>query len=68
MLGPFGPIHLLSIYVLYLLARALAAIRHGDSRRHGAIMRDLVWWGLVLPGLLARTIDQAAALCREAER
>ncbi len=52
-LGPFGPIHLLSIYVLFLLTRALAALRRGDARRHGAIMRDLVWWGLVLPGLLA---------------
>ena len=52
-LGPFGPIHLLSIYVLFLLARALAALRRGDAPRHGAIMRDLVWWGLVLPGLLA---------------
>ncbi len=52
-LGPFGPIHLLSIYVLYLLARAMAALRGGDAPLHGAIMRDLVWWGLVLPGLLA---------------
>ena len=52
-LGPFGPIHLLSVYVLILLARALAAIRRGDAALHGAIMRDLVWWGLVLPGLLA---------------
>ncbi len=52
-LGPFGPIHLLSVYVLFLLARSLAALRRGDARRHGAIMRDLVWWGLALPGLLA---------------
>ncbi len=52
-LGPFGPIHLLSIYVLILLARALAALRRGDAALHGAIMRNLVWWGLVLPGLLA---------------
>ena len=52
-LGPFGPIHLLSVYVLFLLARSLAALRRGDAARHGAIMRDLVWWGLVLPGLLA---------------
>ena len=52
-LGPFGPIHLLSIYVLFLLARALTALRRGDAALHGTIMRNLVWWGLVLPGLLA---------------
>lgn len=50
--GPFGPIHLFSIWALFSLWRAMAAILRRDVARHQAIMRALYWQALGLTGLL----------------
>lgn len=49
--GPFGPIHLLSLYVVWALPMALFAAHRGDVERHRRMMRGLFLGGLVLAGL-----------------
>lgn len=49
--GPFGPIHLLSLFVLWALPLALLRAHRGDVARHAAGMTGLFYWGLVLAGL-----------------
>lgn len=51
LLAGFGPIHLLSVFVLVVLARGVAAARRGDIRRHRAEMHSLYWTGLWVAGL-----------------
>jgi uncharacterized membrane protein len=51
MLGMFGPIHVLSVWTLYSLPRAILAARRGEIDRHRAIMRGL-WFGLLFAGAL----------------
>ena len=50
LLGPFSPIHILSLLVLYSLVIGTRAARLGNLRLHKAIMRNLFWFGLVLTG------------------
>lgn len=50
-IGPFGPIHLLSLYVLFALPLALLHGRRGDIGPHARGMRGLFYGGLVLAGL-----------------
>ena len=50
MLGPFSPIHLLSIYVLFQLVIGIRAARQGDIARHRAAMKGMAFWGLVVAG------------------
>ncbi|OWU85465.1 membrane protein [Oceanicola sp. 22II-s10i] len=59
MVGPFSPIHLLSIFTLASLAVAVLAARRGHVRQHRRAMRMLVFGALlgagaftVLPGRL----------------
>ena len=40
-IGPFSPIHLLSVYVLYGLVQAVAAARAGRIAQHRGIMRGM---------------------------
>lgn len=47
----FSPIHLLSVFTLLTLPRAVLAARRGDIAGHRSIMRTLFFTGLVLPGL-----------------
>jgi len=47
----FSPIHLLSVFTLLMLPRAVFAARRGDIALHRTIMRALFFMGLVLPGL-----------------
>ncbi|TCK28255.1 putative membrane protein [Ancylobacter aquaticus] len=49
--GPFGPIHLLSLYVLWALPMALLRAHRSDIPRHAAGMTGLFYGGLVLAGL-----------------
>lgn len=51
LIGPFSPIHLLSLFVLWSLAEALWAIRHGNIARHQFVMRSLYFWALMITGL-----------------
>jgi uncharacterized membrane protein len=51
-LGLFSPIHLLSIFTLVALPRAVWYARQHLVRKHRRIMLGLFWFGLVLPGAL----------------
>lgn len=50
LIGPFSPIHLLSAYVLYGLVGAVRAARQGRIAEHQAIMKSIVFWGLIVAG------------------
>lgn len=50
--GPFSPIHLLSILALVSLPLAVWYARRRNLRRHRLAMLSLFWFGLVLPGAL----------------
>jgi uncharacterized membrane protein len=50
LLGQFGPIHVLSVWALISLPRAIWYIRKGDVEGHLKTMRGL-YWGLCLAGL-----------------
>lgn len=50
MLGPFSPIHLISIFTFFSLYFAIRAARRGDIKRHKSIMKQLFGFGLILAG------------------
>lgn len=50
LVGPFGPIHLLSVWVLLVLPRAVRAARQHQVAPHGRAMRHLFVGGLVIAG------------------
>lgn len=50
LIGPFSPIHLLSIYTLVNLVFALHAARRGNIKAHAAAMRSLVFLALIGAG------------------
>jgi len=45
-IGPFSPIHLLSIWTLYVVFRAINFARIGKAVAHAAMLRGLYWGGL----------------------
>lgn len=49
--GPFSPIHVLSVIVLVTLWRAIRQVRRGNTRAHRRAMILLYWLSLVLTGL-----------------
>jgi len=51
--GPWSPLHLLSIFTLVMLARAVIAARRHDVSRHRVAMAWMVGAGLVLPAIVA---------------
>jgi len=51
LIGPFSPIHLLSILTLVTLPRAIYLARRGDVAGHRRIMLMLFWFALVGAGL-----------------
>lgn len=53
LVGPFGPIHLFSIWALASLWLAMAAIFKRDVARHRAIMAALYWQAIGITGILA---------------
>lgn len=61
-IGPFGPIHLLSVFTLFALWRGVMLIRAGRIGEHGRWMKRFYWsavWGAglftILPG---RTLNE----------
>lgn len=50
LVGPLSPIHLLPLLVVWMLWRAVAAIRAGDRVRHARTMTQLYIWSLLVPG------------------
>lgn len=52
LVGPFGPIHLLSVYVLWGLVCGVRAARQKRSLQHRSWMRWLAFGGLGVAGLL----------------
>ncbi|MDX5594229.1 DUF2306 domain-containing protein [Pseudovibrio sp. SPO723] len=56
--GPFSPIHLLSIYTLIQLTRALFQARRRQIDRHGSTMRQLAAYALGGAGVLAFLPDR----------
>ena len=47
----FGPIHLLSLWVLWQLWRGVMAALAGNAQRHRGIMGGLYWTGLMVAGV-----------------
>jgi uncharacterized membrane protein len=52
-LGPFGPLHLFSLFTLVGVPTALMAARRGDWATHGRIMASLFIGGLGIAGIAA---------------
>jgi uncharacterized membrane protein len=52
LVGPFGPIHLFSIWALISLWQAMTAIFRRDVARHQAVMRALYWQAIGITGIL----------------
>ena len=52
LLGPFGPIHILSVWVLFALPRAVRAARIHQVRPHRSAMINLFIGALVIAGAL----------------
>ncbi|MBC2670626.1 DUF2306 domain-containing protein [Novosphingobium piscinae] len=48
--GQFSPIHLLSVFVLVQLPRAVLAARRGQLARHRSAVRGIVTGGLLIAG------------------
>jgi len=45
-IGPFSPIHLLSIWTIYVVLRAVQLARAGKIAHHAEMLRHLYWGGL----------------------
>lgn len=50
LIGPFSPIHALSVLTLVNLVLAIRAIRQKNLRLHQAIMRNTAFWALGVAG------------------
>jgi uncharacterized membrane protein len=50
-LGPFGPLHLFSVFTLLGVPRALLAARRGEWELHGRIMASLFIGGIGIAGI-----------------
>jgi uncharacterized membrane protein len=55
-LGPFSWLHLLALYTLWLLWRAIGAARNGDVARHRGNMHGLVFGALAIPFAFAVSV------------
>ena len=49
-LGPFSPIHILSVYVLWSMFAAIRAARRGDIARHRSLMRGMYAGAMIVAG------------------
>ncbi|WP_025052223.1 DUF2306 domain-containing protein [Sulfitobacter noctilucae] len=50
LIGPYSPIHLLSVFVLVQLVFAVRAVRSGQVQQHRRMMRGMVFGALVVAG------------------
>ncbi len=53
LIGPFGPIHIISAMVLWWLWQGVTAICRGDVKTHQLTMRALYWQSLGIAGTLS---------------
>ncbi|MGH1367493.1 MAG: DUF2306 domain-containing protein [Maritimibacter sp.] len=51
LVGPFSPIHLLSVVVIYNVIWALREVLRGHVRRHELILKGTAFWSLGVAGL-----------------
>ena len=51
MVGPFGPIHMLSVFTLYGLWQGVRAARARDVVAHQGHMKNLYFWAMGIAGL-----------------
>lgn len=49
-IGPFSPIHLLSVWTIYMLYRAVVHIRSGHVQKHQRAMKSLFYMAIVGAG------------------
>lgn len=49
LIGPFSPIHLLSLLVLWMLWRGIAAVRARRLVEHGRVMTQVYVYGMLTP-------------------
>lgn len=61
LMGPFSPIHLLSVFVLVSLVQAIRAIRRGDLRAHRRGMINIYIGGIVIAGSFTFLPDRMMA-------
>ena len=69
-IGPFGPIHILSVSTIWGLWQGIAAARQRNIAKHQGYMRNLYFWALGVAGavhLLTRTPDEHRLLCRRTD-
>ena len=52
LIGPFSPIHALSVLVLFNLFNAIRQVRRGNVQAHQGIMKGTALWGLGIAGLI----------------
>lgn len=52
LIGPFSPIHVLSLYTLFGVVMGVVQIRRGDRHSHEATMKAIAFWALGVAGLL----------------
>ena len=45
-IGPFSPIHLLSIWTLFVVIRSVQLVRQGNIQAHAEMLKWLYWGGL----------------------
>lgn len=57
-IGPFGPIHILSAFAVYLIWTAITAIRRGDVIRHQKKLVSLYIYGCLVAGLFTFLPDR----------
>ena len=50
-IGPFSPIHILSVLTFVGLWQGISAVRRGDIKRHQKEMRSLYFWAMGVAGL-----------------
>ena len=56
--GPFSPIHLLSVYTLWALFDCVRLARIGNIKGHKAAMEALYLWAVAVTGLLTLVPDR----------
>lgn len=51
LIGPFSPIHGLSVFTVYGLWQGISSARQGNVKAHGANMQALYFWAMGIAGL-----------------
>lgn len=51
MIGPFSPIHGLSVFTLFGLWQGISAARAGDIKSHQGHMKNLYFWAIGIAGI-----------------